>query len=159
MNRFSFSKSMLVAFAIAVAGACGAPAFAATIVVLDRSFPPEVKVTGTIFDVDEKLGRARLDVQLYDDTFEPTISSESVAVPGLTFDRESHEVRYASGSSVVTCAQRKRVLWATTYPATGACRITVKSEPRTTEAGSGERALKGWVVELATDTTTKAAAR
>ncbi|HMA28378.1 MAG TPA: hypothetical protein VKS23_00815 [Thermoanaerobaculia bacterium] len=155
MNKNRVSGRALVFFAIACASA--APASAATVIVLDRTLPPEVKVTGTSFDVDEKLGRVRLAVGLYDESFEGNISSEPVVVPGLTFDRERREVRYESKGSVVTCARPRKILWATRYEATDACRITVRSEPRIAAEGSGERALTGWVVELATNEPTRSA--
>ena len=129
-----------MALATAAAGAFAVPASAAPIVVLD-----------TNFDVDEKLGRVRLAVDLYDESFEGNRFSESVVVPGLTFDRERREVLYEAGGSTVTCAVRKKFLWATTYEASGACRIMVRSEPRTADDGFGTRAVTGWVVELATD--------
>ena len=46
-------------------------------------------------------------------------------------------MRYESDGSVVTCARRKKILWGTTYPETGACRITVRSEPRVADTGVG----------------------
>ncbi len=151
MNKHAVSGRALVAFAIAAACATAVPASAATTIVLDRTLPPEVKVTGTNFDVDEKLGRVRLAVDLYDESFEGNSFSESVALAGLTFDRESREVRYESGSAVVTCAVAKKFLWATTYEGTDACRITVRKEPRVADTGAGTRTLTGWVVELATN--------
>lgn len=157
MNKNLMSGRALVFFAIAAAFASSVPASAATSIVLDRSLPREVKVTGTTFDVDEKLGRVRLDVDLYDESFEGNRSWEPVVVPGLTFDRESREVRYESAGSVVTCAVRKKFLWATTYAATDACRINVRSEPLAANADSGARAQTGWIVELATDVPTRSA--
>ena len=44
------------------------------------------------------------------------------------------------------------------YPATGACRILVRSESRDAAADRGTPASKEWVVELVTDEPTKAAA-
>ncbi|MFI5120815.1 MAG: hypothetical protein ACHQM4_10390 [Thermoanaerobaculia bacterium] len=157
MNKNLISGRALVFFAMAAALASAVPASAATVIVLDRTLPPEVKVTGTSFEVDEKLGRVRLAVDFYDDSFEGNLSSESFAVPGLSFDRERREVRYESGGSVVTCAVRKKILWGTTYPETGACPITVTSEPRTAADDPGERTLTSWVVALATDEPTKSA--
>ena len=157
MNRHTLSGEALVAFAIAAACAAAVPASAATTIVLDRSLPAEVKVTGTHFDVDEKLGRVRLAVDLYDESFEGNSFSESVVVPGLTFDRQRREVRYESGGPAVTCAQPRKLLWATTYKETDACRIIVRSEPRIADTGSEERALTGWVVELATVEPTRSA--
>ena len=78
-------------------------------------------------------------------------------VPGLSFDRESREVRYESGGSVATCAVRKKILWGTTYPETGACSITVRSEPRIADTSAETPALTGWIVELATDEPTRSA--
>lgn len=104
----------------------------------------------------------RLDVDVYDDTWEGNISSESVAVPGLRFDRERREVLYESGGSVVTCARPKKFLWSTSYPATGACRIVVGSEPRNVEADPGARAWTDWTdwrVELVTDEPARTAGR
>ena len=157
MNGHSASGKTLIAFAIAAACAATVPASAATVIVLERSLPPEVKVSGTNFDVDERTGRVRLAVDLFDGSFDGNTSSESVAVPGLTFDRERRGVRYESGGSAVTCAVRKKLLWATTYEQTDACRITVRTEPRAADAGPGERPLMGWVVELATDEPTRSA--
>jgi len=142
---------------MATASAFAVPASAAGIVILDRDLPPEVKITGTSFEVDEGTGRARIAVDLYDESFEGNTFSESVAVPGLTFDRERREVLYESDGSTVTCAVRKKVLWAATYAESGACRITVRSEPRTADDGFQARAVTGWVVELATDEPTRSA--
>ena len=157
MSEHNMSGRALVAFALAAACASGVRASAATTIVLDRSLPPEVKVTGTNFDVDEKLGRARLAVDFYDESFEGNLFSQSFVVPGLTFDRQRREVRYESGGSVVTCARRTKILCGTTYPQTNACRITVRSEPRIADTDLGERALTGWVVELATTEPTRSA--
>lgn len=157
MNGPSLPGKTLIALSIAAACASAAPVSAATIIILDRSLPPEAKVSGTEFDVDEQTGRARVAVDLYDDSWEGNLSSESVLVPGLRFDRERREVLYESEGSVVTCARRKKILWRTSYPATGACRIIVRSEPRNADAGPGVRALTDWVVELVTDESTRAA--
>ena len=146
-----------MALATAAAGAFAVPASAAPIVVLDRNLPREVRVTGTHFEVDERTASARIAVNLYDESFEGNMYSESVVVPGLTFDRERREVLYEAGGSTVTCAVRKKFLWATTYEASGACRIMVRSEPRTADDGFGTRAVTGWVVELATDEPTRSA--
>lgn len=157
MSKNGVSGRALVAFALAAACTSAVPAAAAKIIVLDRSLPPEVKVTGTSFDVDEKLGRARIAVDLYDRSFEGNFFSESVAVPGLTFDRQRREVRYESGGSVVTCALSRNFLWGKTYPETGACRITVRSEPRVADTGAGAHSMTGWIVELATSEPTRSA--
>jgi hypothetical protein len=157
MNGKSLTGRTLVAFAMATASAFALQASAAPIVVLDRNLPSEVKVTGTHFEVDEATAQVRIAVALYDESFEGNISSESVVVPGLTFDRARREVLYESGSSVVACARPKKFLWATTYPKTEECRITVRSEPRIADTGFGERALTGWIVELATDEPTRSA--
>jgi phosphate-selective porin len=157
MNKHTLTGRALLAFAIAAACASAVPASAAKIIVLDRTLPPEVKVVGTNFEVDEKLGGVRLAVDFYDESFDGNLSSQLFVVPGLTFDREHREVRYESEGSAVTCAQRKKILWGTAYPATDACRITVRSEPRIADAGFRERAVTGWVVELATNEPTEAA--
>lgn len=150
-------RKTLIALLIAAACASEVPASAAKIVVLDRSLPPGVKVSGTEFEVDERLGNVRLAVDYFDDSWEGNLSTESVEVPGLTFDREHREVRYESEGHVVTCAQRKKILWGTAYPATDACRIIVRSEPRIANTGFRERASTGWIVELATNEPMKAA--
>jgi hypothetical protein len=157
MNRNRVFGRALVFCALAGAFASAVPASAASLIVLNRTLPAEVKVTGTNFDVDEKLGRARLAVDLYDESFEGSRFFESFEVPGLTFDRERREVRYESGGSVVTCAVARKFLWATTYEGTDACRITVRSEPRTMDARGGASAPRGWVVELTTPEPTRAA--
>lgn len=153
MSGASPSRNAFVALALAFAAA--APASAATVIVLNRNLPPQVKVSNTEFDVDERAGSVRLAVELFDDSWEGNLSVESVEVPGLRFDRERQEVLYESGGSVVTCARRKRILWGTTWPATNACRITVKKESRTADAGGG--APTSWVVALVTDEPAKAA--
>ena len=73
-------------------------------------------------------GRAQLAVDFFDDTDEGYLTSESVDVPGLRFDRERGEVIYESDGSVLTCARRQKILWGTRYKETGACRISVRSE-------------------------------
>jgi len=157
MNGKSLTGRALMAFAMAAASAFAVPASAAAIVVLDRNLPREVKVTGTDFEVDEGTARARIAVDLYDESFEGNLHSESVAVPGLTFDRERREVLFEVGGSTVTCAIQKKILWAATYPQTGACRITVRNEPRTADDGFQARAVTGWVVELKADEPTRSA--
>jgi len=158
MNGHSLTGRALIVFAMAAACASSVPASAASIVVLDRNLPPGMKVTGTHFEVDEGSGTARLAVDLFDDSFEGSWYSESFAVPGLVFDRVRGEVRYERDGSSVACATRKNVLWATTYPETGPCGITVRRESRTADSGSGMAATR-WVVELATNEPTRSAAR
>jgi hypothetical protein len=150
MNGHSLTGRALIVFAVAAACASSVPASAASIVVLDQNLPLEVQVTGTHFDVDEKAGRARLAVDLFDESFETNIYSESLVVPGLVFDRARREVQYEADGSVVTCAVREKVLWVTTYPETGQCRISVRKESRSADGGPGTQAVTGWVVELAT---------
>ena len=157
MNAPSLIQKTLIALSFAAVCASAVPASAAEIIALDRTLPPEVKMVGTNFEVDETLGSVRLAVDFFDDSWEGTLSTELVEIPGLTFDREHRQVRYESGGSIVTCAERKKVLWSTSYPATGACRIIVRSEPRIAHTGFRERTLTGWVVELATNEPMKAA--
>lgn len=157
MIRSSSSRNALIFLAIAAACASAAPVSAAAITILERSLPPEVKVLRTEFDVDENKGSARVGVDLYDDSWDGYLTSESVVVPGLRFDRERREVVLESGGSVVTCARPKKILWGTDYPATGACQINVRSETPNTNAAAGERAPRNWTVELVTDEPTKAA--
>jgi hypothetical protein len=159
MNGHSLPEKALIVFAMAAACASAVPASAASVVVLDQNLPREVKVTGTHFEVDEKAGNARLAIDLFDESFETNIYSDSLVVPGLVFDRERREVRYESDGSSVTCAVRKKVLWATTYPETGQCRISVRTESRTADGGSGMQAATGWVVELATSEAARQARR
>ncbi len=151
MYGHSLTGRALIVFAMVAACASSVPASAASVVVLDRNLPPEMKVTGTHFEVDEGTGNARLTVDLIDESFEGSFSSESLAVPGLVFDRERREVRYGRDGSGVTCAVRKKVLWTTTYPETGLCRVTVRRESRMVDSGFGMHAVTGWVVELATN--------
>ncbi len=157
MNGNSLTGRALIVFAMVAACASSVPAFAASVVILDRNLPPEMKVTGTHFEVDERSGTVRLAVDLFDDSFEGSWYSESLAVPGLVFDRERGEVRYERGGSSVTVAARKKILWATTYPETGPSRITVRRESRTADSGSGMKAVTGWVVELTTNESTRTA--
>jgi hypothetical protein len=153
----SRSRKTLVALSIAAACASPLPVSAGAITILDRSLPPEVKVLRTEFDVDEKTGSARVGVDLYDDSWDGYLTSESVVVPGLRFDRGRREVVFESGGSIVTCARPRKILWGTDYRATGACPIVVKSETRSADAGAGARETRNWVVELVTDEPTKAA--
>jgi hypothetical protein len=156
MSAPSSFRNTLAVFSIA-AFASAVPASAATITVLDRRLPPETMVLRTEFDVDETTGSARVAVDLFEDSWDGYLTSESVVVPGLRFDRERREVLYESGGSVVTCARAKRVLWGRSYPSTGACQILVRSERRDADAGLGARAPRNWVVDLVTDQPTKAA--
>lgn len=153
----SRTRKTLVALSIAAACASALPASAAPITILDRSLPPEVKILRTEFVVDEKTGSARVGVDLYDDSWDGYLTSESVVVPGLRFDRERREVIFESGGSVVTCARPRKILWGTDYPATAACPVLVRSETRNADAGAGARATRNWVVELVTDEPTRAA--
>lgn len=147
----------LAAFATVAACASAMPVSAATLQVLDRNFPPEMKVTGAHFDVDETTGRVRLAVEILDESFEGSFYSEEVLAPGLSFDRERREIRYESRGASVTCAVRKKVLWATTYPETGACRITIRNESRILDEGLGLSPVTSSVVELAVDEPTRTA--
>ena len=58
--------------------------------------------------------------------------------------------------NVVTCARAKKFLWSTSYHATEACRIVVRSETKAAEAAAA-RASREWVVELVTEEPTKTA--
>ncbi len=151
MNGNHLTGRALIVFAMVAACASSVPASAASVAVLDRNLPPEMKVTGTHFEVDERSGTARLAVDLFDESFEGSWYTESLAVPGLVFDREHREVRYERDGSSVTCAARKKYLWTTAYPETGPCRIMVRRESRTADSGSGTNEVTGWVVELATN--------
>ena len=149
--------SFRTAGALALAAACAiaAPVRAATAILVERALPPRVKVSGTEFQVDERSGRARLAVDFYDDTWDGYLTSESVDVPGLRFDRERGQVLYEHAGAVVACASREKFLWSTRYRETGACRIVVRSEAPVADAGA--RASREWIVELVTDEPTKAA--
>jgi hypothetical protein len=157
MTRPSQFRKTFIALSIAAAYAPATPASAEAITILSRSLPREVKVLRTEFDVDEKTGRARVGVDLYDDSEDGYLTSESVVVPGLRFDRERRAVVFESGGTVVTCARPKKILWATDYPATGACPIIVRSETQNADAGPEARARRNWVVELVTDEPTTTA--
>jgi len=159
MNGHTLGGRTLAAFAMAAACASAVPASAAPVLVLDRNLPREVRVTGTHYDVDEKAGSVRLAVDFFDDSFEGSARSESFAVPGLLFDRARREVRYENDGSSVTCAVRKKVLWATTYEEAGPCRVTVRQESRTADGGSSTKSVTGWVVELATGEAARVARR
>ncbi len=113
---------------LALAAAASCPASAAPVEVLRRSLPPLVSVVGTHFSVDEKAGRALLAVDYYDGSFEGSSYSELVAVPGLVFDRARREVLWEDEGADVACAVPRRVLWATAWRETGACRFVVTGE-------------------------------
>lgn len=161
MNAHSLFRKTLTVLSVAAACASAVPASAATTIILNRSLPPQFEVTGTQFDVDEQTGRVRLTFDIFDFTWESNIvRTESVDVPGLRFDRERREVLYESKGSVVTCARRKKILWGTSYPATDACRIVVKSELRNQAASPELRARTDgtdWVIELETEEPAKTA--
>jgi hypothetical protein len=151
MNTLSRIRQGFIAVSIAAICASSAPAAAETPVILHRSLPPQFQVAGTKFDVDERTGLVRLAFDVFDFTWEGSlVRTETIDVPGLRFDRERREVLYQNGGSVVTCARRKRFLWATSYPATAACRINVRSEVE----NSG---MTDWVVEVAVDGSAKTA--
>jgi hypothetical protein len=156
MRPITSPRTTLAALAITAACVLASPAWAANTILVDRTLPPQVKVARTEFTVDDT-GRAQLAVDFFDDTDEGYLTSESVDVPGLRFDRERGEVIYESDGSVLTCARRQKILWGTRYKETGACRISVRSEKPTVEAGSRASAAKEWVVELVTEEPTKAA--
>jgi len=155
-------RSLLVALSIAAACA-STVATAETNIIVVRSLPSGMKVSGAEFNVDERTGSAHLVVDVYDDSWEGNLFSDAVVVPGLRFDRERREVLYESGGAVVTCARPRKFLWSTSYPATGACRIVVRSEPRKAGDDPGETRAwtdwRDWVVELVTDAPAKTAAR
>jgi hypothetical protein len=151
MNKRTLTGKSLLALAIAAVCASAVPASAETPVMLHRSLPPQFQVTGATFDVDEQTGRVRLAFDVFDFTWESNIvRTESIDVPGLRFDRERGAVLYENGGAVVTCARRKKILWATSYPATDACRINVGSEVQNT-------GMTDWVVGFVTDGSAKSA--
>lgn len=157
MRQITSTRTAVAALAIAAACAFSAPVRAATTILVDRTLPSSVKVSRTEFGVDESSGRAVVAVDFFDDTDEGYLTSESVDVPGLRFDRERGEVLYESDGSVLTCARRKKILWGTYYRETGACRIFVRNEASEAKAGSHASAAREWVVELVTGEPTKAA--
>ena len=138
MKAHSLLRRTLIAFSIAAACAPAVSVSAATTIVLHRNLPAQLEVTAAKFDVDEGTGRVRLAFDVFDPTYEGnTYRTEYLDVPGLRVDRERREVLYENGGSVVTCAQRKKFLWETTYPATEACRFVLSSEPQLAGSGSG----------------------
>lgn len=151
MDAPSLIRKPLIAFSIAAICAFAVTASADTPVILHRSLPPQFQVTGTTFDVDERTGLVRLAFDVFDFTWESNlVRTESVDVPGLRYDRERGAVLYENGGAVVTCARRKKILWGTSYPATDACRIVVRSEVQNT-------GMTDWVVEFVTDGPAKSA--
>jgi len=149
-----------LAFCLGVAGLGFAlPADAATLRVFEKSVPREISVTGTHYDVDEKTGRAQLVVELLDESFEGRIFEESIAIPGLSFDRESGEVRYQAGNTAVTCAVRRKVLWATTYAPTPECRLGVRNEATLDDDGHDVHRMTEAVVEMTVREATRTSSR
>jgi hypothetical protein len=162
MRASTPARSLLIA--LSIASACASTTAAAvTNIIVVRTLPPGMKVSGAEFKVDERTGSARLVVDVYDDSWEGNLFSDAVAVPGLRFDPERREVLYENGGAIVTCAQPRKFLWSTSYPATGACRIVVRSEPRKAGGDPGEARAwadwRDWVVEFVTDEASKTAAR
>jgi len=151
MNVPSLIRRTLIAFSIAAVCASAVPASAETPVILQRRLPPQFQVMDTKFDIDEATGRVRLAFDVFDFTWESNlVRTEFIDIPGLRFDRERGAVLYESGGAVVACARRKKTVWGTSYPATGACRIVVRSEVQ--NAG-----MTDWVVEFVTDGPAKGA--
>ena len=141
MKALSLIRKTLIALSIATACAPAVSVSAATAIVVHRNLPSQFEVTAAKFDVDEGTWRVRLAFDVFDPTYEGnTYRTEYIDVPGLRVDRERGEVIYENGGSVVACAQRKKFLWETSYPATEACRFIVTSEPQhagTDSGGSG----------------------
>ena len=152
------TRHLFLLVCIAASGVFPA-ANAATVRLFEKSVPKEISVTGTHYEVDEKLGRARLIVELLDESFEGRLFEETVEVPGLSFDRKSGEVRYRTRESEATCAVRKKVLWATTYEPTPACRVGVRNEARLKDEGHGAARLTAAVVEMTVDDAIRSSGR
>ena len=146
MNESSLGKSVVLA-AVVAACAFAAPAAAAPpVVVYHRELPPDVKITGTEFDVDSHSSRPRIWITSFDQ-FSAEYHSESIPVRGLVLTPDRREVRYEADGTSVTCAVRKRFLWGASYEPTGACPVTVRSERLTAEERPDATAAE-WVVEL-----------
>ncbi len=93
----------------------------------------------TRFEVDPKLGRAWIDIDLTDSRFEAeaSFSPRTVMkkVDGLYYDSGLKQVLYRLGDHAIVCAEEARFLFMTVMKATGKCPLLVSSAERSVDDG------------------------
>jgi hypothetical protein len=88
------------------------------------------------FAVDRKDGRAWIDVVLTDSDYPdrvPVVVRKKV--DGLSYDQNSKQVIYRSGSKKIVCAEDYTVLGDTSLKESGACRLLVSDQNRKVDDG------------------------
>lgn len=109
---------------------------ATPIVVMEAPVNGDERVAAT-FDVDKKLGRAWIDIELTDSRFETSIPIGTVLkkVDGLYYDSGLKQVLYRQGDHPIVCAQETSFLGIAAMKTTGNCPLLVSSEERTVDDG------------------------
>ncbi len=109
---------------------------ATPIVVMEAPVSAAYSVAAT-FEVDSKLGRAWIDIELTDSRFEASISDGTVMkkVEGLYYDSGLKQVLYRQGDHPIVCAQGTTFLGTIVMKTTGKCPLLVSSEERTVDDG------------------------
>jgi hypothetical protein len=98
----------------------------ATTVAIDRDVLPTASFSGAAFDADPGLDRAWVVVKFVDhDGDDEQVTSQRLAVPGLTYDVATRTIHLQAGDHDVTCAVGKKVLWFTRFSPTPQCPIRV----------------------------------
>ena len=114
--------------------------------VLDAGLPTGATPTGIRFEAERERGAwVVVDYRVEDPIAEGVGRAEEkkVQVPGLRYDAVRRAVVLNDSGADVVCAVRKRILFATTFRETSECRLRLRSEERTADAGA-------ILVELAT---------
>jgi hypothetical protein len=113
---------------------------------LHAGLPAGATPTGARFDADREHGAWVVVAYHVEDPIGeggPRVEEKKIVVPGLAYDAARHAVVLKDGGGDVVCAVRKRILFATTFRETPACRLRLRSGERTAD---GDAVL----VELAT---------
>jgi len=88
------------------------------------------------FDVDPELGRAWIDVEKVDSEYFTTRSTQKQRVDGLSYDPESKEVIYRSGTNAVVCGEATSFLGITRVRTTDNCPLVVSYEKQSIDDGT-----------------------
>jgi hypothetical protein len=129
-------RSFLVAMTLGCALSLTLPALGRVVVPVD----PDRKVEAVKLRVDRSSSRAWVEVTLArrflsgkEVRYRHNVAAIAVAVPELSFDRATGEIKLVSGEGAVTCA----VLEEEEIKETGACRIDAKIEALDVDTGFG----------------------
>jgi len=104
------------------------------------------------FDVDRKLGRAWVDVELTSNSLSD-VSSEVIprGLEGLYYDQARGQVIYRNGATGIVCAEDSSFLGLRSLKDTGQCQLRVSSETRRVDDGfDGQQEMVGKVTFEAT---------